>query len=354
MNLARPKAWMPKPSRVAARTQPRAYGRLRNLGLTEVLLAFLMLCGVWLPQFLLDEIPKLDQAILIGVLGVVMTREGGRLVSRLAVVNGLLVLSLLILFTLISPVKEAGYGIFPYYLGCCMLLSLRLQTVRCSQLTPRIFVVTNVAIILLGIFMVLQDPAVNRFIIDYYSVYGRDKTLFLTGVGKPILTFGTHSVAGFFYMLLIVINCIAAVEKRHPLFLVFGAIELCLLIALSSITSLVYSFCSLVLLAWAILKTLQTRFALSFGLVGILLLGGVFFRESASEVEAGVSSQYLAAISFQGSGFSGRYGTDGTVRGNLEKMAEFGLRPLGMAVGDKFMFGDSGIVEFSMRGSVFF
>ena len=355
MILARPVAWMPKPSAIVARNaQPSAQEQFKKLGLTEALLVFLMLCGIWLPQSLLDELPKLDQVILLGVLGIVMFREGGRLVSRLAVVNGLMVLSLLILFTLISPVKEAGYGIFPYYLGCCMLLTLRLQTIRCSQLTPRIFVATNVAIILLGSFMVFQDPDVNRFVVDYYSVYGRDKTLFLTGLGKPILTFGTHSVAGFFYLLLIITNCIAAVKKRRPLFLLLAAIELCLLIALSSITSLVYSFCSLILLIWAIWKTLQTRFALSCGLVAALLFGGALLRESASGVEAGIRSQYLAAILFQGSGFSGRYGADGTVRGNLEKTEEFGLMPLGMAIGDKFMFGDSGIVEFFMRGSVVF
>lgn len=321
---------------------------------TEVLFGLLMLCGFWLPQSTLDEIPKLDQVLLIGVLGAVMLRNGGRLFSRLAAVNGLLILGLLLLFTLISPVKEAGYGIFPYYLACCMLLCLRLRTVRCSRLTPWLFLITNVAVIILGICMVLQDADVDRFIVDYYSDYGREKTLFLTSLGKPILTFGTHSVAGFFYMLLIVTSCITAVERRRPLYLLFAAAELGLLVALSSMTSLVYSLCSLVLFTWAIWKTLRVRVYLCCGLLAVVLACGVVLHEATSDVEAGISSQYQVAVSSQGSGFSGRYGTEGTVRGNLQKMAEFRLMPLGMAIGDGLMFGDSGIVEFSMRGSVFF
>jgi hypothetical protein len=320
----------------------------------EILICLLFVSGFWLPQVFIDAVPKLDHAIVIGVAGLLIALHRGRLLSIPAAINGLFLIGLLLLFTLTSPILDIGYGISLHYLACVLVLCLRFPSVASSKLTSWVFVATNVLAIALGLSIVLHDPRISRMMIDYYSVYGVEKTSFLIPAGKPILTFGTHSVAGFVYMLLIWGNCVTAVIRKRRVFLVFAGVQIYLLYMLASTTSLVYTTWAAITFVWALSSSFRRGgyWCLAAGM--LLACVALIFADAAAAVGDAVTSHYDATLSSEGSGFTGRYGNDGTVRVNLEKIEEFGFVPLGMAIGDRIMFGDSGVVEFFMRGSIFF
>jgi hypothetical protein len=94
----------------------------------------------------------------------------------------------------------------------------------------------------------------------------------------------------------------------------------------------------------------RARWAL-FAALG-LAIGITVWRYRSELADFVAISNMLTAIEFQGGGFSGRFGRGGNLLNNVELIRTQPLRPIGLGFSTTVFYGDSGPVEYLLRGSL--
>jgi amino acid transporter len=62
--------------------------------------------------------------------------------------------------------------------------------------------------------------------------------------------------------------------------------------------------------------------------------------------------RFLSSFGREGAGFRGRYSESGNLQENIRHIFDDPLEPLGLSYDANFFFGDSGPVEYALRGSI--
>jgi hypothetical protein len=163
---------------------------------------------------------------------------------------------------------------------------------------------------------------------------------------KPVFTFGSHSLAGYFYFLLFYLNFESyRVERRTiDLTLAIGCIGAGLL--LTSITSAVLMTLAVIML---VVRSGHARWPLL--LVLTVTIGTVWWGYRAEIADLIAVSNMIASLESSGSGLRGRFGKEGNLLGSIETILRMPLRPIGLSFSPAVFYGDSGPVEYMLRGS---
>jgi hypothetical protein len=134
----------------------------------------------------------------------------------------------------------------------------------------RAFDIVNAINLILAVLVLFQVPAVTQFFNANYAYGYEGLVQSLLEEGKPILTFGSHSLAGFFFYLLFYVNLQTFIANRGKLNLMFAFGYLALLIPMYSFTSMVFAGVAVIQLVLCF-KAHKTAIV---GLIAIALFGG--------------------------------------------------------------------------------
>jgi hypothetical protein len=166
--------------------------------------------------------------------------------------------------------------------------------------------------------------------------------------GKPVLMFGSHSVAGFFFYLLFYVTFQTFAVTRSKLNLVYALSYLGLLTLLFSFTSVVFAAAAMV----QIVLHFQWHRSFVAGLVAsVLLLAAVFVVPRQMEGIEDLEASLLEVTQRQDNGLLGRYSSSGGLMGNLEFIASHPFQPIGLGFSRELWYADSGPVEYLLKGS---
>src|SRR5947207_9483515 len=214
-----------------------------NRGAT-VLLVLLLALGFYLPTSIAEAISVklyLASAVMLGsILLALLLRKRGVL-SVMAVVNVAAINVIVLVCTLFSPLTSFAYGGYVPILLFSILFCVNLKGIELTMTVRRAFDIANAINLLLAVLLMLQVPVITDFFLNYYA-YGYDELVpYMLEEGKPVLTFGSHSLAGFFLYLLFYVTLQAFIRLGSKLNLLYALCYLGLLIWLSSFTALVFS-----------------------------------------------------------------------------------------------------------------
>jgi len=256
----------------------------------------------------------------------------------------------LLLATLFSDLADLAPGAFTFYflLSCLYLLDLR--TIRLPKLISSLFSIISVFLLVLATAATLQYPPVTEFFVDNYSAYYPELVPAMLRLGKPVLMFGSHSLAGFFYYLLFLLNFQKYSHQKRSLHFLLALGFLFVLMVLNSLTGYVYLGIGViqVLLHFGAHRNLFLRLA---GFVGALSL--VWLLATSGDARAAVASLISPLLSSPANGFAARYASAGSLAPNFDYILANPLSPIGVRNSDLLWLGDSGPVEYMLRGSVF-
>src|SRR5262249_12360670 len=179
-------------------------------------------------------------ASLLGLLILLLMRRRG-LVSVGAVVNATAINVILLVATLFSPLKEFAYGGFIPIFLLSLLICVSVRDLNLTTAVRRLFDAANALNITLAALLLLDVTAVRQFFLTHYA-FGYDDLLpYMFDERKPVIMFGSHSVAGFFFYLLFYMTFQTFVMTRSKLNLVYALCYLALLASLASFTSAVFA-----------------------------------------------------------------------------------------------------------------
>lgn len=204
-----------------------------------------------------------------------------------------------------------------------------------------------------GAGVVLGSAAVQTMTIRYFPAFYQDLVRFMViEVRHPVGPFGTHSVAGFWYFLLFLIAYRRWLVRHQPS-------ALLLAVSLLAVLALLRSFTAVFLGALAIGvmmvpsaafprptdagdRTWRRRSTVAIWAAAILTLVRAFRTLNAY-------GESIFGVQF--GGFSGRYSlSSGRIYDTLVYLRQHPLAFIGITKSSRVVFGDSGLIEFYLRG----
>jgi hypothetical protein len=312
------------------------------------LMAPLLVIGFYIPTSLAETISARLQvtsdAILFPILIALLLRRGGVL-SSFALVNGLTINVILLTCTLFSPFTEIAYGGYSSFLLLSMLFCVNVKDIRLSVTARRTFEVANAINLILAALVLLQVPAVTQFIRDNYAYGYEGMVPSMLEEGKPVIIFGSHSLAGFFFYLLFYVTLQTFIANRSKLNLVFAFGYLALLIPMYSFTSLVFAGVAIVQLVLCF-KAHKTAIV---GLIAAALL--VATLVVAPQLISDFKDGMIEVSQREGNGLLGRYSEFGGLAANFEFIANHPFRPIGLGLSWRLWNSDSGPAGYILKGS---
>jgi hypothetical protein len=286
-----------------------------------------------------------------GLLVALLCLPGGVVPAGLLLATGLGLLGLLGTFTLLSPFTGYSPGVVLIYLAMALLYLVNLRSIGASSIVEYAALALSVGSLLIGLAIVAQVRIVAQILMSYYAAfYPALVPNMVELLHKPVITFATHSVAGFMIYLLFFMALRAYEIRGRIFFLGLACGHLTLMILLRSTTAAIFASIACVQLGWLVWRRFPRVAGPAFltALAAPIALGVYFAVRPADVVEA----IRTAVLGDQISGLFVRFRPYGLLAENLNYLSKHPLSPIGVSFSDSLYLGDSGVIVHLLRGSV--
>src|SRR5262249_41676683 len=228
-----------------------------------------------------------------------------------------------------------------------LLICVSVRDLNLTTAVRRLFDAANALNITLAALLLLDVTAVRQFFLTHYA-FGYDDLLpYMFDERKPVIMFGSHSVAGFFFYLLFYMAFQTFVMTRSKLNLVYALCYLALLASLASFTSAV--FAPLAVIQIVLHFQWHKSFLAGMGATALLLTAAVALPQTG--FYDNVKTDFLDVTGRADNGLMGRYSSSGGLVGNIDYIAEHPFQPIGLGLSYQLWYADSGPVEYFLKGS---
>lgn len=279
-----------------------------------------------------------------------MIAASGRLPPALNIAASLAVAGLLALFTITSPFSDYAPGVVLLYGAVALLFLVDLRGVRSRQV-GRVFQGITVLSLVLGYALALNVPFADRLMLTWFAAfYPELLSNMVTVFNKPVLTFATHSMAGFMIYLFFYMQLTAWRAQGGLWRLAAAAGYLGLLVLLKSTTGLAFTVVAGLQVAVLVEQALPRQRAILF--VALLLAGYAALTFSGLDIPILLARAEEAIVGDRVRGLFSRYAADGLLASNMKYLSDSPLSPIGVGATDTLYLGDSGLVVNILRGSV--
>jgi hypothetical protein len=333
----------------------RKFGRART-NLHGVIASFLLVLGLYFPTSIGEQfsttllsVNYLGCFVLLSLLFFEANDKPGFLVC----LSLLSIAPLLLVFTYSSGLHTYAFGALGGYAVLSLLLITNLRESRLPSSIFYLFGSINVINVFMGAAILGGSDFVKQILTKHYSVYYPELVPSMLLFRKPILTFGTHSIAAFFLYLFFYANLQTYRFTGKKLFLIFAFCYLFLTAAVLSVSGLILAAVGALQLFWLLWSSLRRRWFWAGALLAVLgLIAGLQLLDSIVKNWFEVREGAKTIITSSDNGFLGRLAPGGTLRYSIEYLRYHPFSPVGVSNKEGLMFQDSGLVEYLLRGSV--
>lgn len=310
-----------------------------------------LLLGLYYPTVAGGSFTALSLAVFLICLALLATLifSGSARKNISAAILLLSIVPLLFVFTALSPLPELRLGASVGYGALSVFLLTDVRDISLQRWHHRLWTAVNIANLVAGIGILLGTQIVDDFIVANYSYSYDGMVRNMMTFHKPVVMFGTHSIAAFFWYLFFWINLEGYRLTRRRMLMFLAICNLLLSLSLLSVTGVIL-FCigivQLMIVAWMAVKNKFVVAAAACVLLGSLFTWGVQVnwrdlydggKKILQNPEGGLMARYLPG---------------GTMYPDLEYLSAHPFWPVGFSYKTDLLVGDSGIIEYVTRGSV--
>lgn len=268
-------------------------------------------------------------------------------------VNSILMIASLLAGTILSPFSDYRWGGLVGFLLLAVLYLVTLRDVSAGQILQTFFVIANVLNVFISAAIILGSDTVDRFLIQHYSSFYPDLVEMMTTFRKPILSFATHSAAAFFFYLFFLLNFETYKLRKKTIFMGFSLSYIILGFALLSFSGMALMSFATFQIGHYIAQRRRKAFLIVISIV-LVVSGAVLYRYFADiENLATAIDAVNTAVTSPTNGFLGRFSQLGTLFDTINYLRNHPFSPVGVSYRADLFFGDSGPVEYYLRGSIF-
>ncbi len=323
---------------------------IKNLKTTNIV-AFLFVGGLFLPttipHWMRNEM--IYVSFLIVTLSLLLIKQP--VISTFNKVSFFIINGLLMGYTLLGNYAMNPYGMLIYYaimfVALMLIFSLDFSETEFDfNSLNQVLKVVSIIMIMMGLSIIVNfEPFINMIKGGYDAFYGGlVPTMIMEG--KPVNTFGTHSIAGFYLFIFFLMNILAFVKVRQYDNLLYSIVLLYFLIEVKSTTSYVYFVLGIATILLIVFMYNKKYF---FVLLGGLTLFFLFFGLK-SDIVTTLKQNLFSKQSSNGVGI--RYGKNGTITVQIARILEKPYKGLGYISIWATYYIDCGITHFAQRVTV--
>jgi hypothetical protein len=254
-----------------------------------------------------------------------------------------------LVYTLFTVVVKIDIFNWYFFLLITMLFFIDIRSVKANKYFLTVFEILNAIIIITGFLIIFNNSQVGQLLINYYSSFYPELVPNMLFFDKPVFTFGTHSIAGFYMFVFFFLNYSLYKTMNKMKFLIIANFYLYFCFALKSNTSLTFLLLGLLVMFWEVKnKTLfLAKLTVSVALIYLV------FKEKIKQLWINIFYTFQNTTSSEVNGLIGRY-VSGNQSHNLEQIANNPFSGIGFAIANSdIVVYDSGIVSLVLRGSIF-
>ena len=257
--------------------------------------------------------------------------------------------------TLIGSLEDVRPSKLGIYGTTALMLCLRWKphSMAFGRHTLCAFSLVNIVV---GTGILVGWEPITDFINRWYAAFLPDLVETMVASGKPVLTYGTHSLAAFFLYLFYWLNFATFQETGNKVHLALAVSHALLCAAVASHTSFVFAALAFGEMLWRfLLKAKQIAIATIISAALFLpSLAQNFDSELQTWTDIGHAIRELLVFTWTAKegGIAGRFGAGGDMRAPLAYLGEHPLLPIGISTRPEYTLGDSGPIEYMVRGSV--
>lgn len=324
--------------------------------LDDIALSLLLLVGLFAPSSINGEPSRFVWVISFGILWVLFAyfvwKHDVRPRAVTSVTLPMVVVMIACTFLVLSATFPFDFPMFVKYISLAMVLALNLRNVRPGRLVSASFFAANTVWIAWGVAAIAGNERIWEFTAKWYTYFYPELVQGMMALNKPVFTFGSHSLAGFFTYLFLWLNWEKYKTQGKTLSLVFVVCDLVLLFALASTTSFVFAALAIIQIGFWLWRR---KPKLLFVFAGCLFLT-VFLERSvlADGFWDLLSSPLLVkgVLDTDDSGLLARYGMSGILSPTLDYLRNHPFKPIGFTNPPSLFLGDSGPVQYFLKGSI--
>ena len=292
--------------------------------------------------------------VCLGIFVVLVLRTKNA-ASFSACLSAALIVPLLLIFTATSGLHSRAWGALVLYGMLAAMFMLNLRDVGLPPWAEHVFAVVNILNIIVSVAILFGVQSVDHFLIQYYTtsnVYA-DLVPNMLLLRKPVLSFGTHSLAGFFFYLFFYVNWQAYKLRGRKLFLVFALSNLFLTASLLSVTGVTLAMVGSLQVLYHLWCAIRLKWLWLLGIITVVVMSMAFpFADSAVKNLGETAQGGSALLTSTSGGLGGRLLPGGTLYDDILYIKAHPFSPAGVGNSEELMFVDSGWVEYTLRGSV--
>jgi hypothetical protein len=290
----------------------------------------------------------ISAALLLATCASLLLRRHG-FARDLAIGNAVVMNLTLLLSTLFYPTGRLAYGVLAVYFLLSLVYCLNLRDIAGGRFLRGAFIFANIVNFALAAGILFAVPAVTDFLVDYFSDFYPDLVPAAMALQTPVLTFATHSLAGFFLYLFFYLSLRTYAARGGIFFLLAAGVNIALCALLESVTGYLFFVLGCAQLVWhAVSRRALAALLLPVAAAGILALALSLNWLDSQEIGATISGRLGSDVN----GFAGRYGTTGRENENIDFLARQPFSPIGFTSPAGLFIADSGPVEYLLRGSL--
>ncbi|HZR67190.1 MAG TPA: hypothetical protein VFA85_18770 [Terriglobales bacterium] len=321
-----------------------------------VLLGFLLLFGLYVPTSFSGtySIPLWLGALgFIGLVALAASFRPNGIGSPFSVINSLVLVAAIIASSLVSPFPEYRWGGLLPFTVLALIYTLNMKDLTAGPYLRIAFIFTNILNLIAGAAVISHSSWIDNFLVTHYTSFYPELVSSMTDLGKPVLTFGSHSAAAFFFYLLFLLDLESFAVFKRKLYLGFALGYIALGFALFSVTGVVLMTVATAQLVWLLARRNWRQLVLGASLAAacVTIVVEHYSLDIRAASDAVVLAEQAAATS-DVNGFSGRFSELGTLYTTVKYIKDRPFSPVGIGYRSDLFFGDSGPVEYFLRGSV--
>lgn len=316
------------------------------------LILFLYILGLFLPNSTKGLISSdfeigSNIVLLLVLIYFIYTQKKVDLMSFYIVI---LINSSLWLSTLLTQANLNSFGTSISFMNLSLLLCLDFKELKISKKSYKYtFFLTNIINIALGMLIVFDNANILEFIKNYYSAFYDDLLLYMLSSNKPVNTLASHSLAGFYHFIFFILNILSYKKSGKNIYLIMSIFYMILLWFLSSNTA--YLFLGISFIIFVFILFYKNKILLLFSLF-VVFVEYLFNVESVNHILLNLFTESSNVFKSRENGILSRYSNSGNLINNYVYLKENYFVPVGFGNYANLKYGDSGIVEYLLRGSI--
>lgn len=316
----------------------------------SILFGIMIFIGIYFPSSIKgnisNELMLIQYGVVIFMYLIVLIKN--KTINYKNIYLSLLINILILTFTIIGmnskKISMITYGAYLPIFTLSIMYIIDFKNIYYSKYIEYTFITLNIINLFFSLLIIIGNKTILEFFTNNYTIFYEDILIYAFSLFKPVLTFGSHSIASLYMFIFCVLSYISYIKLRKNIHLVATIGYFITLFFMKSNSSYVYLLLLVIIFLFNANSKNRKFLLLGFLIIITILISMGYLDTYIQNIES--------IITNKNNGFSSRYFNSDIFNANYEYIAKNFFLPIGIGYNENLYFTDNGPLIYMLRGGV--